>query len=478
MQRWSLYLNGEWREGELEAPLTVYNPATGEAIAEVAQAGPRRTAEAIAAAHQAFSGWAALTAEERAQYLFAIAAALRADADRLAEVLTGEQGKPLAEARAEIAISADYFQWYGEEAKRVYGEVIPASSPDKRLLTLRRPVGVSAAITPWNFPASMIARKVAPALAVGCTTIIKPASATPLSALEMARVFDQVGLPAGVANVLVGPAGPIVDTLLEDRRVRKLSFTGSTEVGRSLMQKAARDLKRLSLELGGHAPVIVLDDAHLEQAVEGVLAAKFRNNGQSCIAANRLYVQQGIFEEFGQRLGQRMAKLRVGVGTQPGVEVGPLINREALQKVEAQVQDGLSRGGRVLTGGHRVAPDSAQGAFYAPTLLVGTGLDALVAHEETFGPLLAMWPFQSDEEAVRLANATPFGLAAYVYGRDIGRLTRMVEALEYGIIGVNDPIPTVAQAPFGGMKHSGYGREGGRQGLDEYLEWKYVSLRL
>lgn len=476
MERYPLWIGGQWRS--TAAWTTVQDPATGEPVGEVAVADGSVTTAAIEAAAAAFADWARRPARERAALLTAMAAAIRSTADHLAAVLTAEQGKPLAEARAEVLMSADYFEWNGEEAKRLYGEQIPASHGDKRLWAWRQPVGVAAAITPWNFPSSMIARKVAPALAAGCPVVVKPALQTPLSALELARLAEQVGLPAGVFNVVVGPAEPIADALFAHPAVRKISFTGSTAVGQQLMARAAGDLKRVSLELGGHAPFIVLDDADLEAAVEGVVASKFRNAGQTCICANRLYVQEGIYAAFAERLAARTAALKVGVGREPGVEVGPLINAAALNKVARQVADAQERGGRVLVGGTPVRVPGASGYFYAPTVVDAVPPDALVAREETFGPLLGMWRFADDAEAVHWANHTPYGLAAYLYGRDIGRVVRIAEALEYGVIGINDPVPTVVQAPFGGMKHSGFGREGGHQGLDEYLEWKFVSVRL
>ena len=471
---YGLYINGDW----VRTPqtITIDNPAIGSPVASVGVADDVEVRRAIEAASQSLKEWSAMPAKDRAIYLRAIADRIREENKRLADILTAEQGKPLAEAKAEVLIAADYFEWNSEEAKRVYGEMIPASTSQKRLLALRQPVGVAAAITPWNFPSSMIARKVSPALAAGCTVVIKPSSLTPLSALEMARIFDEVGLPMGVANVVVGPAEQVAEEILSNPLVRKISFTGSTEVGKNLMAKASRDLKRISLELGGHAPFIVLDDADLDQAAAGVIASKFRNAGQTCICANRLYVQAGVYREFAEKLTERVKALQVGKGTDPGVDVGPMINAAALEKVDHQVRDALKRGGCVLVGGESVAVPDANGYFYAPTLVADLSHDALLAQEETFGPLLGMWSFSTDEEAIHLANATPYGLSAYFYGRDMIRIVRMYEDLQYGIIGINDPVPTVVQAPFGGMKHSGFGREGGHQGLDEYLEWKFVSV--
>lgn len=474
MEHFSLYMDGSYVDPG-ESLLEVTNPATGDVVGLVATASRDSVRVAIEAAWRAFPGWANTPASERAKLLMEVGQRIRHDVDRLARILTLEQGKPLAEARGEIQISADYFQWNAEEAKRIYGETIPASVPHKRLLAIRQPVGVVASITPWNFPASMIARKVAPALAAGCPVVIKPASATPLSALELVKICHEVGLPPGVVNIVVGNSTMIAEEFMVNPKVRKISFTGSTEVGQQLMRDASHDMKRISLELGGHAPFIVMDDADLDQAVKGVVASKYRNAGQTCICANRLYVERPIYEEFGQRLAEAVAALKVGDGLDPEVEVGPLIDRQALVKVERQVEDALTRGGQILVGGARPAIETP-GAFYLPTVITNVPHEALVAQEETFGPLLGMWAFDTDKEVIERANDTPYGLAAYFYGRDFSRVTRVYEALEYGIIGVNDPVPTVVQAPFGGVKHSGFGREGGHQGLDEYLEWKFVSI--
>lgn len=477
MQTYSLFIGGARVADGLETQV-VTNPATGEALGTV-PIGDRATVDAaIAAAASAFPTWAAAPALERSRVLKQVAQRMRDRQEELARILTEEQGKPLAEARGEIAISADYFEWNAEEARRIYGESIPAATSGKRLMAIRQPVGVAAAITPWNFPASMIARKIAPALAVGCTVIVKPASATPLSAIAIMDIFDEVGAPAGVVNLVLGPASMIADAFLNDPRVRKISFTGSTEIGQRLMAGAAADLKRVSLELGGHAPFIVFDDADLERAADGIVLSKFRNAGQTCICANRLYVQRPIYDRFAAMLTERIRALRLGNGLETGVDIGPMIDEAALRKVDHQVEDAVARGGRLYTGGHRATPSGLPGPFYEPTLVGDLPHDALVAHEETFGPLLGMWPFDTDDEAVDLANATEYGLAAYFYARDFARITRTYERLQYGIIGVNDPVPTVVQAPFGGVKHSGFGREGGRQGVDEYLDWKFVSIGL
>lgn len=477
MEHFALYIDGQWMGEGLET-LDVVNPATLEVFATVPIASTEVVRMAIEAAHRAFFDWANTPAVVRAELLSRVAHHIREEKDHLARTLTREQGKPLAEALGEIAISADYFQWNAEEAKRIYGETIPASHPNKRLLAIRQPVGVAASITPWNFPASMIARKVAPALAAGCPVVIKPASATPLSALELARICSEEGLPPGVINVVAGRAAVVAKEMLDNPKVRKISFTGSTEVGQRLMRDAAHDLKRVSLELGGHAPFIIMNDADMEMAIRGVIASKFRNAGQTCICANRLYVQRTIYSEFGERLAKAVGELTVGEGMQDGVDVGPLIDGQALEKVERQVSDAVQRGGKILVGGRRPRLANLAGAFYLPTVVAEIPHDAVLAREETFGPLLGVWPFDTDDEAISYANDTPYGLAAYFYGKDISRITRMYEALQYGIIGVNDPVPTVVQAPFGGVKHSGFGREGGHQGLDEYLDWKFVSIGL
>jgi succinate-semialdehyde dehydrogenase/glutarate-semialdehyde dehydrogenase len=402
------------------------------------------------------------------------------DRERLALLLTSEQGKPLAEARGEIAYAASFLEWAAGEAVRVRGETLPASTADRRILVLRRPVGVTAAITPWNFPAAMVTRKIAPALAAGCTSVLKPAEQTPLSALAVAELALEAGLPQGVLNVV--PARdpvPVVEALFADPRVRKVSFTGSTEVGRILMGLAARNVTRLSLELGGHAPFLVFADADLGAAVEGAMAAKFRNMGQTCICANRILVEAPVAGEFAARLAEAAAALRVGPGTEEGVRQGPLVDDAAVAKVEAHVADAVARGARVLCGGRRVRPrEGLADRFYAPTVLEGATPEMLVSREETFGPVAPVAPFRDEAEAVALANASRYGLAAYFFTRDASRLLRLAEALEYGVIGANDASPSTAQAPFGGTKESGFGREGGREGVEEYLESKYVSWRL
>jgi succinate-semialdehyde dehydrogenase/glutarate-semialdehyde dehydrogenase len=398
--------------------------------------------------------------------------------ERLAKIMTLEQGKPLSEARGEIAYSASFLAWFAGEAERLYGMMIPASTPNKRLLVLRQAVGVVALITPWNFPSAMLTRKLGAALAAGCTTVCKPAEQTPLSALELGKLFVEAGLPPGVVNIVScrNPV-PFSDTIFADERVRKISFTGSTEVGKLLIEKSAATVKRLSLELGGNAPFIVFDDANLEAAVQGALASKFRNGGQTCVCANRIYVQRPLYDRFAEVFAGRVAALNVGNGLEPDMDVGPLIDESALDKVGRHVADAAEHGARVLVGGTAIKRNGTHhGAFWQPTVLADATSDMLVAREETFGPVAPLIPFEEEDEVLRLANATPFGLAAYFYTRDASRVFRVAERLEYGIIGVNDAIPSTAQAPFGGIKESGLGREGGPTGIDEYLDIKYVSL--
>ncbi len=473
MRRGRLYVDGAWRE--TGRWVEVVDPAGGPPAGEMAEGGSDETRKAVTAAYRAFPAWAGTPAHERAQVLRTVARLLLERREEVAATMTAEQGKPLAEARGEVGLTADYFLWNAEEARRIYGETIPASSRDKRITVLHQPLGVVAAITPWNFPAAMLGRKLAPALAAGCTAVCKPAPATPLTACAVFACLHDAGLPAGVANLVSGPAEPIGDALLADPRVAKISFTGSVTVGRMLMRRAADSLKRVSLELGGHAPFLVFEDADMEAAVEGAIASRFRNAGQTCICANRLLVARPLVAAFQERLAARVAQLRVGRGDAPETEVGPLIGAQAVARVRAQIAEAVGGGARVLCGGDTLA---GPGHFFAPTVLADAPRPCRLWQEETFGPLIGVWAFDSEAEAIALANDTPYGLAAYIYTRDLGRAVRVAEALAYGVVGVNDPVPTVAQAPFGGMKQSGFGREGGAEGIRGFLETKFISTRI
>lgn len=477
MLHYQLYINGEWVPSGNGRTFSVTNPATGEIVGEVADATAEDVRRAVDAAHRAFPDWAARTAWDRATYLRRAYELILANQDELAELMTTEQGKPLPEAKGEVQYAASFFEWYAEEAKRIYGETIPASHPDKRIFVLRQPVGVVAAITPWNFPAAMITRKIAPALAAGCTVIIKPAEQTPLTALRLTELFQDAGIPAGVVNVVTGTdPHTIGEILLRDARVRKVTFTGSTEVGKLIMRQAADTVKKVSLELGGHAPFLVFEDADLEKAAREVLISKFRNAGQTCVCANRIFVHEKIADAFAEILVKQVEQLRMGNGMEEGVDIGPLIDGQAADKVERHVRDAVEKGARILTGGHRRSEGEVH--FFEPTVLVGVTDEMLVQREETFGPVAPIIVFCDEEEAIRRANDTPYGLAAYLYTRDLARAIRVSERLEYGIVGVNDGLPSTAQAPFGGVKESGIGREGGKYGMEEFLETKYVSVRL
>ncbi|RKT63121.1 succinate semialdehyde dehydrogenase [Azonexus fungiphilus] len=466
-------IDGKWVGADSGATLTVVDPASGERIAEVPRCGAAETRRAIAAADAALPAWRALTARQRGQLLLAWQRLILDHADDLAALITAEGGKPLSEARGEATYGASFVEWFAEEGKRTYGESIPSPNPATRLLVVKQPVGVCAAITPWNFPLAMITRKVAPALAAGCTVVVKPAEATPLTALALAALAEQAGFPAGVLNVVTGDPVAIGGELCASPIVKKLSFTGSTAVGRKLMAQCAPTIKKLSLELGGNAPFIVFDDADVDAAVEGALVAKYRNTGQTCVCANRFLVQAGIYEDFASRFAARAAELKVGAGSEPGVAQGPLINAAGLAKVEAHVADALAKGARVLCGGARHARG---GNFYQPTVLADVTRDMQVAREETFGPLAPLFRFEREEEAVAMANDTEFGLAAYFYSRDIGRAWRVGEALEYGMVGINTGLISNEVAPFGGIKQSGVGREGSKYGIEEYLEVKYLCF--
>ncbi|MGG1660689.1 NAD-dependent succinate-semialdehyde dehydrogenase [Brevibacillus sp. NRS-1366] len=468
-----MYVNGNWVNANDEATFAVVNPSTGETIGRVPNAGGAETKAAIEAAHQAFPAWSTRTAQERASLMLRLRDLMLEHREELAAIMSMEMGKVYKEALGEVAYAASFLEWYAEEGKRIYGETIPASSPNKRLLVIKQPVGVVAAITPWNFPLAMMTRKLGPALAAGCTGIVKPASLSPLSAIAFCKLVEMAGFPAGTVNVVTGASQPISDEIFSNPIVRKVSFTGSTEVGKQLVKQSAEQLKRLSLELGGHAPFIVFGDADLEAAAAGVLASKFRNAGQTCVCANRIYVQRGVLESFSKLFAAKVAALTVGNSLENDVEIGPLVNAGGLAKVTEHVNDAIGKGAKVLCGGKQLGE---QGLFYAPTVLGDVTPDMLISFEETFGPVAPIIVFDSEEEVIRQANDTDYGLAAYLYTSDLKRAIRVTEALQFGIIGLNDALPGVAQAPFGGMKQSGYGREGGHQGLEEYLDTKYVSL--
>ncbi|MBL8366312.1 MAG: NAD-dependent succinate-semialdehyde dehydrogenase [Candidatus Accumulibacter sp.] len=467
------YIDGRWEAADDGRTLAVIDPASGVAIADVPLMTAAETGRAIEAAAVALPAWQAKTAKERAALLRRWFDLIVENTEDLAQLMTAECGKPIVEARGEVAYGASFVEWFAEEGKRAYGESIPSPAADRRLLTIRQPIGVCAAITPWNFPLAMITRKVAPALAAGCTVVVKPAEQTPLTALALARLAHDAELPAGVFNVLTGDPQTIGATLTASPLVRKLSFTGSTEVGRLLMAQSAPTIKKLSLELGGNAPFIVFDDADVDAAVEGALVAKYRNTGQTCVCANRLLVQDGVYDAFVARLARRVQSLRVGPGNDEGVTQGPLIDEAALKKVEAHIEDALRKGARVVTGGSR---HERGGTFFEPTVLADVTSEMRVAREETFGPLAPVFRFADEEEAVRMANDTEFGLAAYFYSRDVARCLRVGEALEYGMIGINTGLISNEVAPFGGVKQSGLGREGSKHGLDEYLEIKYLCF--
>ena len=467
------YLDGKWVQADSGQTITVVNPATGEAIGEVPAMGTAETRRAIGAANRTYPAWRALLAKDRAAILRKLSDLMLANTDDLGAIMTAEQGKPLAEAKGEIAYAASFIEWFAEEAKRIYGDTIPQNAKGRRILVLKEPIGVFAAITPWNFPSAMITRKAGPGWAAGCTGVIRPASQTPFSALALAVLAERAGMPAGVCNVLTGPSGPMGAELTSNPHVRKLSFTGSTEVGAKLLAMCAPTIKKTSMELGGNAPFIVFDDADLDAAVAGAMVSKFRNTGQTCVCANRILVQDGVYDAFSTKLKAAVEAMKIGNGMEPGVSQGPLINAAAVAKVEEHIGDALNRGASVVTGGKR---SPLGGTFFLPTVLANVPLDALIFREETFGPVAPLFRFKTEEEAIRLANDTEFGLAAYFYSRDIGRIFRVGEALEYGIIGINEGIISTEVAPFGGMKSSGLGREGSKYGIEDYLEIKYLAL--
>ncbi|MEO9190773.1 MAG: NAD-dependent succinate-semialdehyde dehydrogenase [Acetobacteraceae bacterium] len=466
-------IDGKWVQADNAKTLTVKNPATFEAIGEVPAMGKAETRRAIEAAARAYPAWRGMLAKERGAILRKLSDLMLANADDLAVIMTAEQGKPLSESKGEIAYAASFIDWFAEEGKRVYGDTIPQNARGRRILVQKEPIGVFAAITPWNFPSAMITRKAGPGWAAGCTGVIRPASQTPFSALALAVLAERAGMPAGVCNILTGPSGEMGAELTGNPLVRKLSFTGSTEVGAKLLAMCAPTIKKTSMELGGNAPFIVFDDADLDAAVVGAMGSKYRNTGQTCVCANRILVQDGVYDAFAAKFKTAIEAMKVGNGMEPGVMQGPLINEAAVTKVEEHIADATKRGARVLTGGHR---HKLGGTFFEPTLLADVPREALMFREETFGPVAPLFRFKTEAEAIKLANDTEFGLAAYFYTRDVGRVFRVGEALEYGLIGINEGIISTAEAPFGGMKASGLGREGSKYGIEEYLEIKYLAV--
>ncbi|MBS4171801.1 NAD-dependent succinate-semialdehyde dehydrogenase [Bacillus sp. FJAT-49736] len=471
----SIYIDGQWCDSHNGLREDVINPAQLMKIKSFSYGNGTDANMAVQAAKEALSKWAGLTARERSNYLYAAYLLMMEKQEKLARILTSEQGKPLAEARGEIASAASYLQWYAEEGNRVYGEIIPSSNKGKRLLVIPQPIGVVAAITPWNFPSSMITRKLGPALAAGCTVVLKPAEQTPLSAIELVKIFEEVGIPKGVLNLVTGDPVSIGKAFMDSPDVRLITFTGSTEVGKILMKGSADTVKKLSLELGGHAPIVIFEDSDLEQAVNMTIMSKFRNCGQTCICANRVYVQKSIQKKYLEKLMEHIESLKIGDGLEDQVNIGPLIDEDALLKVKNQYEDAISKGAVTALGG-RVHKEALNGFFYEPTVLTNVSNDMKVMSEETFGPLLPVKTFETEEEVIQLANHDRYGLAAYIFTENINRAIRVMEKLEYGIVGINDVFPAVAEAPFGGMKQSGQGKEGGREGIMEYVEMKYVSM--
>jgi succinate-semialdehyde dehydrogenase/glutarate-semialdehyde dehydrogenase len=471
--RQQCYINGEWVDADSKATLAVHNPADGQQLGTVPNMGAAETARAIESANAAWPAWRARTAKERAACLRKWHDLMMASQEDLAILMTVEQGKPLAESRGEIAYGASFIEWFAEEAKRVYGDTIPAPAADRRIVVIKQPIGVCAAVTPWNFPNAMITRKAGPALAAGCTMVIKPASATPYSALALCELAERAGIPKGVLSVVTGASGPIGMELTTNPLVRKFTFTGSTEIGKQLMRQCASTVKKVSLELGGNAPFIVFDDADLDSAVEGAMASKYRNTGQTCVCANRLFVQDGVYEAFAKKFADIVGQMKVGNGLEDGVVQGPLIDMKAVEKVEEHISDALSKGARVVIGGKR---HEKGGQYFQPTVLADVTTAMKVTREETFGPVAPLYHFKTEEELLRLANDTEFGLAAYFYSRDIGRVWRVAEGLESGIIGINVGIISTEVAPFGGVKESGIGREGSKYGIEEFLEVKYLCM--
>jgi succinate-semialdehyde dehydrogenase / glutarate-semialdehyde dehydrogenase len=471
--RQQCHIDGAWVDADERATIAVDNPATGERLGTVPKMGAAETSRAIAAAERALPAWRAKTAKERAVILRKWFELMMANQEDLAQLMTAEQGKPLTESRGEIAYAASFIEWFAEEGKRIYGDTIPAHGIDKRIIVLKQPIGVCAAITPWNFPAAMIARKAGPALASGCTMVLKPASQTTFSALALCELAERAGIPKGVFSCVTGAAGAIGGEMTSNPAVRKVSFTGSTEIGKLLMAQCAATVKKTSMELGGNAPFVVFDDADLDMAVKGAIASKYRNAGQTCVCANRILVQDGVYDAFAKKLSVAVAAMKIGDGAGEGVTIGPLIDAKAVDKVESHIADALAKGAKLMLGGKRHA---LGGTFFEPTILADVTDKMLIAREETFGPVAPLFRFSGDEDAIRMSNDTEFGLAAYFYSRDIGRIFRFAEALEYGIVGINEGIISTEIAPFGGVKESGIGREGSKYGIEDYLEIKYLCL--
>lgn len=469
-----MHINGE-AVGHNLPRIDVVNPANGLRVGSVPNGRKVEAKQAIDAAYEAFHSWSQLTAYERADYLNKLTTLIIDNKDELGKIMTLEMGKPITQSIGEAVYAASFVEWYAEEAKRIYGETIPSHVANKRMQVWKKPVGVVGAITPWNFPLAMITRKIAPALAAGCTVIVKPSRESPLTAMKFIELVERAGFPQGVVNVVTGSSSQIVGEMMDDARVRKVTFTGSTEVGKLLIEQSTKNVTQLSLELGGHAPFIVLDDANVDAAVEHVLASKFRNTGQTCVCANRIFVQAGVYESFVEKFSKRVGEMSIGDGLDESVEIGPLINEDGLQKVAHQVEDAIEKGAKVVTGGNKL---EREGLFYAPTVIRDVNSSMEIMYEETFGPVAPIQKISTDKEAIELANDTPFGLAAYVFTESMSRGINVIEQLDFGIVGWNDGLPSAAQAPFGGMKDSGYGREGGKEGIEAFLETQYVSIGL
>lgn len=474
-----MFINGEWVQAESAETLEIRNPGNGELVGSATFGDNRDAAKAIQAASDAFKSWSRLMARERSRYLYALHDLLRTHRDELAGIISAEMGKPIREAKGEVLGAADNFLWYAEEAKRVYGEMIPSSVPDKRIMVLKQPIGVVGAITPWNFPINMIARKIAPALAAGCTVVVKPAESAPLVAVRLVELAEQAGFPKGVINLVIGNPAKIGQEFIDNPKMRKIAFTGSTRVGKLLMEGAAKQVKKVSLELGGHAPFIIFEDADLDAAVKGVFESKYRSSGQMCICTNRLYVHESIVDAFSEKMIERLKRTKVGDGREKDTEIGPLVNQQALDKVLSHIDDAKQKGGEILYGGRQLTEGEYASGFYCePTVIKNVTNEMRIVNEETFGPVVPLIPFNDEESVLAMANDTEFGLASYVYTRNASRCFRMAEALEYGIVGINDGAPTQTQAPFGGVKQSGIGREGGHYAMDEFLDVKFVSIGL